>query len=100
MPGKRVIVTPGMIELGNREYELNLEFGRQIAEVCDEVILVGEQQTKPILEGLQLENYPKEKIHVINNVVLSYQLLQQMKENKKDLYALFENDLPDQYNEK
>ena len=40
MPGKRVIVTPGMIELGSREYELNLELGRQIAKVCDEVILV------------------------------------------------------------
>lgn len=32
MPGKRVIVTPGMIELGDREYELNLEFGKQIAK--------------------------------------------------------------------
>ncbi len=100
MPGKRVIVTPGMIELGSREYELNLELGRQIAKVCDEVILVGEHQTKPIQEGLQLENYPDKKIHIINNVVIAYQLLQQMKESGKDLYALFENDLPDQYNEK
>lgn len=100
MPGKRVIVTPGMIELGNREYELNLELGRQIAKVCDEVILVGEHQTKPIQEGLQLEDYPEKKIHIINNVVIAYQLLQQMKESGKDLYALFENDLPDQYNEK
>lgn len=100
MPGKRVIVTPGMIELGNREYELNLELGRQIAQVCDEVILVGEHQTKPIQEGLQLEDYPEKKVHIINNVVIAYQLLQQMKESGKDLYALFENDLPDQYNEK
>ena len=100
MPGKRVIVTPGMIELGSREYELNLELGRQIAKVCDEVILVGEHQTKPIQEGLQLEDYPEKKIHIINNVVIAYQLLQQMKESGKNLYALFENDLPDQYNEK
>ena len=100
MPGKRVIVTPGMIELGSREYELNLELGRQIAKVCDEVILVGEHQTKPIQEGLQLEDYTEKKIHIINNVVIAYQLLQQMKESGKDLYALFENDLPDQYNEK
>ena len=85
MPGKRVIVTPGMIELGNREYELNLELGRQIAQVCDEVILVGEHQTKPIQEGLQLEDYPEKKVHIINNVVIAYQLLQQMKESGKDL---------------
>ena len=100
MPGKRVIVTPGMIELGDREYELNLEFGKQIAKVCDEVILVGVNKTKPIYEGLLIEDYPEKKIHVINNVVLAYALLQQMKVSGKELYALFENDLPDQYNEK
>lgn len=100
MPGKRVIVTPGMIELGNTQYEENLNLGRQIAKVCDEVILVGEKQTKPIYEGLQLENYNEEKIHVINNVVVAYQLLNKMYEPGKEIYALFENDLPDQYNEK
>ena len=89
-----------MIELGDREYELNLEFGKQIAKVCDEVILVGVNKTKPIYEGLLIEDYPEKKIHVINNVVLAYALLQQMKVSGKELYALFENDLPDQYNEK
>ena len=37
MPGKKIIVTPGMIELGSEQYELNLEFGKQIADVCDEL---------------------------------------------------------------
>ena len=50
MSGKKIIVTPGMVELGDKQYEYNMEFGKQIAKVCDEVILVGEEQTKPILD--------------------------------------------------
>ena len=31
MPGKKIIVTPGMTELGEKQYELNKEFGLQIS---------------------------------------------------------------------
>lgn len=98
MPGKKIIVTPGMIELGEKEYELNKEFGKQIAKVCDEVILVGEKQTKPILEGIKEENYNMDKVHIINNVKESYILLNRLKDGPT--YALFENDLPDTFNER
>ena len=98
MPGKKIIVTPGMIELGEQEYELNKTFGKQISQVCDEVILVGEAQTKPIYDGLVSNKFKKENIHVINDVKLAFPLMQQLKEN--DTYVLLENDLPDIFNEK
>ena len=98
MNGKKVVVTPGMIELGSREEELNKEFGKQIADVADEVILVGEKRTKPIYDGLIEKKYKKEKIHVLNDVREAYTLLNELKD-RKDLYALFENDLPDTYTE-
>jgi UDP-N-acetylmuramoyl-tripeptide--D-alanyl-D-alanine ligase len=98
MDGKKVVVTPGMIELGPREEELNKEFGKQIADVADEVILVGEKRTKPIYDGLIEKKYKKENIHVLNDVRDAYTLLNELKD-KKDLYALFENDLPDTYTE-
>ena len=98
MDGKKVVVTPGMIELGSREEELNKEFGKQIADVADEVILVGEKRTKPIYDGLIEKKYKKEKIHVLNDVREAYTLLNELKD-RKDLYALFENDLPDTYTE-
>ena len=50
--GYKILVTPGMIELGQKQYELNREFGAKAAGVCDFVILVGERQTKPIYDGL------------------------------------------------
>jgi UDP-N-acetylmuramoyl-tripeptide--D-alanyl-D-alanine ligase len=38
---KRVLITPGMIELGEQEAELNKEFGKQAGGSCDYIILVG-----------------------------------------------------------
>ncbi len=98
MPGTKVVVTPGMTELGEKEKELNHIFGTQIAHVADSVILVGEKKTKPIFEGLNEEGYEKDKIFIVNSVYEAYDLLKTM-QTKKDLYALFENDLPDTYNE-
>lgn len=100
MPGKRIVVTPGMIELGDKQYELNQEFGRLIADSADEVILVGKEQTKPIYEGLKLMNYNEKQIHIINDVVEAYPLIYSLKEKDKEVFALFENDLPDTFNEK
>ena len=98
MDGKKVVVTPGMIELGKKEKELNKEFGKQIAEVADEVILVGEKRTQPIKEGLLEKKYKEKNIHVLNDVRDAYTLINKLK-GKEDLYALFENDLPDTYTE-
>ena len=59
MEGTKIIVTPGMIELGRKQYELNHKFGQYISEVCDYVILIGEKQTKPIYDGLINNKYDK-----------------------------------------
>ena len=97
MPGKKIIVTPGMIEMGEKQYEYNMQFGRQIAKVCDEVILIGEEQTKPILDGLKKEKYKEEKIHILNDVKKAFPLMRKLSEG--ETYVLLENDLPDIFNE-
>lgn len=97
MPGKKIIVTPGMIDLGEKQYQYNKEFGNHIAEVCDEVILVGKELTKPIQDGLKEKKYPKNKIHIINDVKLAFETIQKLK--GRETYVLLENDLPDIFNE-
>ncbi|MBE6151106.1 MAG: UDP-N-acetylmuramoyl-tripeptide--D-alanyl-D-alanine ligase [Firmicutes bacterium] len=99
MDGMKVVVTPGMVELGEKEEYYNKEFGKQIAEVADKVILVGAKKTKPILEGLKEAKFKEENIDVINDVREAYKILNSIN-SKKKIYALFENDLPDTYNEK
>ena len=98
MPGIRVVVTPGMIELGSEEARYNKEFGSQIAEVADYAVLIGENKTKPIYEGLINNGFDKDKIIVYNDVRDAYKFINTLI-GKKEVYALFENDLPDTYNE-
>lgn len=100
MPGKHIVVTPGMIEVGAKEDEVNKEFGRQIAENTDEVILIGEEKTKPIYDGLIEKGFNKKNIHILNDVMDAFPLLMKLKDSQKETYALLENDLPDSFNEK
>ena len=99
MPGYKIMVTPGMIELGDKEDEYNRIFGEQIVKVADEVILIGENKTKPIKEGILSKGFDKDKIIVLNDVREAYPYINNIA-LEKEVYALFENDLPDTYNEK
>jgi UDP-N-acetylmuramoyl-tripeptide--D-alanyl-D-alanine ligase len=94
---KKILITPGMIELGSKEYELNKEFARRAAEVCDYIILVGEKRTKPLQDGLQEKNFPPEKYTVVKDVFTAFAHLEKIRE-KNDI-VLIENDLTDDYNE-
>ena len=96
MPGTKVMVTPGMIELGKDEDYLNKEFGKQIADAADYVVLIGKEKTKPIYEGLIEKKYNKDNIIIYNDVKEAYKFLGGL---PGEVYALFENDLPDSYNE-
>ena len=95
--GKKVLVTPGMVELGEREYEENKRLGEQAADVCDLVILVGPKRTTPILDGLKAAQYPNRQIIVALNLEeVKQHLATQVQAGD---VVLFENDLPDSYNE-
>ncbi len=92
----KIIVTPGMVELGEKEEELNREFGTEAAAVCDFVILVGEKQTRPILAGLHDAGYPDEKIYVAESLNDAMQKVYSI-ETDREKCVLLENDLPDNY---
>ena len=96
MDGMKILVTPGMVELGEKEEELNRIFGQQAAAVCDFVVLVGEKQTKPILQGLKDKNYPDSKIYVTDVFLDGMQKVYGISSEKKKI-VLLENDLPDNY---
>ncbi len=68
MPGgAKVLVTPGMVELGPIEMEENRRFGQAAAAVCDYVVLVGPEQTRPIQEGLREAGFAAERISVVRH---------------------------------
>ena len=94
---KKIIITPGMIELGDQQYTLNKAFGTAIADVCDHTILVGPKQTQPIQDGLKEAGYPQERLTIAQNLKSAFATLNQLVEPND--VVLLENDLPDAFNE-
>ena len=99
MPGKKVVITPGMIEMGSIQYELNYNFGKFIGSSVDLAILVGTEQTKPIQEGIKATKFNLENLIVLNDVKEAIAIAQTYFKNQ-ETYILLENDLPDVFNEK
>ncbi len=93
---KKYIITPGMIELGDKMDEYNKKFGEYIADVCDFVVLVGEKQTHAIADGLASKNYPQQNIYIADSFIKGYEYLQDIMSSSDIL--LIENDLPDSFN--
>ncbi|MDE3230464.1 MAG: UDP-N-acetylmuramoyl-tripeptide--D-alanyl-D-alanine ligase, partial [Chloroflexota bacterium] len=91
----KILVTPGLVELGAVEEAENRRFGEHAAAVCDEVILVGARQTLPIAEGLRAGDLAAEHIHVVETLAEVQATLARIA-GPGDV-ALFANDLPDTY---
>ncbi|MBE6587571.1 MAG: UDP-N-acetylmuramoyl-tripeptide--D-alanyl-D-alanine ligase [Ruminococcaceae bacterium] len=92
----KILVTPGMVELGEKEEELNAAFGAQAAAVCDFVVLVGEKRAVPIKRGLIEAGYPEDKIFVAGSIGDAMNKVYSLTTDKKKV-VLLENDLPDNY---
>ncbi len=97
MNGTRILVTPGMVELGEQEETMNRALGKAAADCCDLAILVGKKRSAAILEGLRDKQFPEDKIMIVSSLEEAAELLK-TKAGKGDT-ILFENDLPDNYSE-
>jgi UDP-N-acetylmuramoyl-tripeptide--D-alanyl-D-alanine ligase len=95
--GRKILVTPGLVELGKLEYEENKKIGQYFAKRADYVFLVGKERTKPIYEGLLQENFPQDKIFINANLGETTEVLKSFLKAGDSI--LFENDLPDTYEE-
>lgn len=93
--GKRIIITPGMIELGTEQFRLNKEFGEYLGDKVDIVIVVGEYNREAITEGVKESGFDTEKLHTVASFTEAQTLLGRIL-TKGDT-ILYENDLPDTF---
>ena len=93
--GKRIVVTPGMIELGDRQEELNREFGRHIARAADIAIIVGNYNRDAIVEGVK--EGKMDPAHVKTVATFNDAQAYLAKVVAKGDTVLYENDLPDTF---
>ena len=92
----RILVTPGMVELGAKQEELNYEFGQEASKACDYIVLVGKKQTEPIYNGIKDSGYDMSKVYVADSLNDALAKVNAYTTDKKKI-VLLENDLPDNY---
>lgn len=92
----RILLTPGMVELGEKQYDENKEVGVYAADKCDYAVLVGKEQTKPIQDGLLEAGFPQGKMILVDSLQEAFQMVNAIP-NERQKVILIENDLPDNY---
>ena len=92
--GKRIVVTPGMVELGHKQYELNEKFGEYIAGSCDIAIVVGHHNRSAITQGIEKGKF-EGKLYEVDTFEEAQKLVTPMLQPGDTL--LYENDLPDSF---
>jgi len=90
LKGKKVLITPGIVELGIRTIEVHRRIGKLAAGVFDKFILVGKS-----IRTLSLEQGLKRPVTFIPNSTNLWPLIEKL--SKDYDWILLENDLPDMF---
>lgn len=94
--GRKILVTPGMVELGEKQYKENKNAAQIAASVCDMVAIVGSTNRPALLEGLAKAGFSEEKIKKFDSMKDAFNFLGYEYCQDGDT-VLIENDLPDLY---
>ncbi len=95
--GRKILMTPGMVELGDIQAAENRQVALKAAAICDLAIVVGETNKEALKAGLKEGGLTDDKLMEFPNrdAALAY-LTSPEHRQSKDL-ILIENDLPDLY---
>lgn len=86
----KIIVTPGFVEMGDKQYALNFELGCLIAENFQKCIVVNKVNRESLLDGLKSKGFDN------YDVVDKFKDIDFAQFSNNDI-ILIENDLPDSY---
>ena len=92
--GKKVlVVTPGMVELGDIQYNENYLFAKHIGKQCSYLIIVNKINQKALYQGAIDGGMDKENVFFADNLEKTKEIIKQISCD----VVLFENDLTDDY---
>ncbi|MDE6583040.1 MAG: UDP-N-acetylmuramoyl-tripeptide--D-alanyl-D-alanine ligase, partial [Clostridia bacterium] len=88
--GKKIVVSPGIVELGKEQFKVNMEAGKLVSEVADVFVIMNKTNKEALYEGAKegkcqifFANTREEQLEVLKKVL-----------GQGDV-VLFENDFPD-----
>lgn len=92
MPGKKALITPGIIELGQDTHSIHKGLGEQASDVFDSIIFIGENhRTKAFAQGVNTEN----KVSFLPGHSSVWPTINELAKSYD--WILLENDLPDNF---
>lgn len=92
LPGKKALITPGIVELGSHTAAIHAKLGEQAAEVFDQIVLVGRnERTENLARGIA----GKVKVDYLDNNSSVWPTIDTL--SRKYDWILLENDLPDNF---
>lgn len=92
---QKVIITPGLVELGEKEYECNKALGKAAATVCDKIIFVGLKRSAPLVDGLRETDFDENNMYIAASFKEAMEIYSGFANS--NTVVLLENDLPDNY---
>lgn len=93
--GRKIVVTPGLVELGKEEAFANYEMGKAIAAAADKLIVIGRHNGEMLIKGWYDGGRTNEDVMFAKNLEKGNELLNGI--IRAGDVVLFENDLPDTY---
>lgn len=90
----KVVITPGLIECGDKQYEYNYNLGLLLSKYVDIVYVVGSINKQAITDGVESNNERKVKVYHLSHKSMWQDIVRDIKPNE---VILFENDLPENY---
>jgi len=96
-PRRRVLVTPGLIEMGREKASYHARIGKAAAANVDLAFLVGPKQTADIREAMLAASFPEGSLHTTRSFDEARDALSKM--GAQGDVVLYANDLPDQFDE-
>lgn len=96
--GTRIVITPGLVELGAMEEDYNREMGKQAAGCCQWLITVGDQpRLEAIRQGAREAGLHREHILEAKTVQEAMSMAQSLSVPEEGRFVLLLNDLTDNY---
>jgi UDP-N-acetylmuramoyl-tripeptide--D-alanyl-D-alanine ligase len=95
--GRKILMTPGMVELGDIQAAENRQVALKAAAICDLAIVVGDTNKEALKAGLLEGGLAPDKLMEFPNRDLALAYLTSPEHRQAKDMILIENDLPDLY---
>lgn len=93
--GRKIVLTPGLVELGKDEAFANYEMGKELAAVADILIVIGRHNGEMLIKGWLESGRSGEDAFFAKSLAKGNEKLNEIM--RAGDVVLFENDLPDTY---